>query len=104
MWQALRDGEIKKQPGMSEVEMLKMFLDEIKREQGRKIELNLMDVIKSFRHKITSKDPTIQQNFLKNREKELNSILGSESKQAFPLLKLDLVACAHGRKIKTNQP
>ena len=58
-----------------------MFLAEIKREQGRKIELNLQDIIRSFRHKITSKDPNIEERFLKNRAKELNSILGSESQR-----------------------
>ena len=58
--------------------MMKMFSDEMKREQGRKIELNLQDIIRSFRHNITSKNPILQERFFQNRQKELKDILGSD--------------------------
>jgi len=46
-------------PGASEAEMLVMQMDRLRREQGRKISFNLLDIIKSFRKELVSKNPKV---------------------------------------------
>ena len=63
MWQNFSHGDIPKVKGMTEIEQLKMRLEQLKREQGRRIEFNLLDVMHSFKRDIVCKNPKMRQRF-----------------------------------------
>ena len=62
--------------GVTEAESLKMQMAKLKREQGRKIQYNLIDIIQSLSKKLVSKNPEVIQRIQENRKAELKSILG----------------------------
>ena len=62
--------------GITNAERLKMQLDYLRVEQSRRVELNLVDIVKSLKKEITSKNQKMKDRFIQNRYKEMQSILG----------------------------
>ena len=76
MWSDFQHGNMGKILGVTEAESLKMQMAKLKREQGRKIQYNLIDIIQSLSKKLVSKNPEVIQRIQENRKAELKSILG----------------------------
>lgn len=78
LWQDLATEEIVPMQGFSEGDLLIKQMDRLRREQGRKVSFNLLDIIKSFSKEIVSKNPAVIEQIHKNKRKELFSILGEK--------------------------
>ena len=81
MWSDFQHGNMGKILGVTEAESLKMQMAKLKREQGRKIQYNLLDIIQSLTKKLVSKNPEVIQRIHENRKAELKSILGEPKEE-----------------------
>ena len=56
-------------------------MDRLRSKQGRKISMNLQDIIHSFKREFVTKNPDFLKKIRQNRRKELQSIRSLDKKQ-----------------------